>query len=112
MPDSKFKSIPGQVDYHDIRYAPVINCVLKYLDKILIVKRSQDMNFYPGYWNGISGFLDDMQDVEQKVKQEIKEEAGIEEQDILSKSGLGKVTIFTLGCKDFISVNSGDWRYS
>ena len=84
MEKPKFKPEPGQVDYTDARWAPVINCVLKFKDKILIVKRNKDLNFYPGYWNGISGFLDDNKDIEQKVKQEIKEELGISEEHILS----------------------------
>ena len=47
---SKFKPRPGQIDYTNIHWAPVINCVLKYQDKILVVKRSQELNFYPNYW--------------------------------------------------------------
>lgn len=81
---SKFQPKPGQVDYTHIRRAPVINCVVKFNDKILIVKRSASLNFYPNYWNGISGFLDDGRSVEEKAKDELKEELGIVEQDIIS----------------------------
>ena len=42
-----------------------------------MVQRSKDLNFYPGYWNGISGFLDDKRSFEQKVKDELMEELGI-----------------------------------
>jgi len=80
----KFKPKPGQVDYTDARWAPVINCVLKYKGKILVVRRSNRLNFYPGYWNGISGFLDDGRSLEQKVRDEVKEEVGIDENCILS----------------------------
>jgi len=52
----EFKPKPGQIDYTNIRVAPVINCVVQYQDKILIVRRNLKMKFYPGYWNGISGF--------------------------------------------------------
>jgi len=79
-----FAPKPGQIDYTDARWAPVINCVLKYRDKILIVQRSNELNFYPGCWNGISGFLDDSKDFEQKVKNEIEEEVGIGKDYILS----------------------------
>ena len=61
----------------------MINCVVKFGDKILIVERSKDLNFYPGYWNGISGFLDD-RILEQKVKDELREELGINEDKVLS----------------------------
>ena len=43
------------------------------------------MRLYPGFWNGISGFLDRKdQTVIEKAKEELKEEAGIEESHILS----------------------------
>ncbi|MFH0819804.1 MAG: NUDIX domain-containing protein [bacterium] len=80
----KFKPKPGQIDFSQARWAPVINCVVKYKDKILIVQRSQDSNFYPGYWNGISGFLDDDRSLEEKVKKELQEELGIEQANIIS----------------------------
>ena len=78
----KFKARSGQIDFTHARWAPVINCVVRYRDKILVVQRSERLNFYPGYWNGISGFLDDKRDLEQKVKDELKEELGIRSKDI------------------------------
>lgn len=78
MSKPKFKPKPGQVDFTNIRWAPVINCVVKHQDKILLVKRSKELNLYPGYWNGISGFLDDQRSLTEKVEEEIKEELGIE----------------------------------
>ncbi|MFA5359044.1 MAG: NUDIX domain-containing protein [Patescibacteria group bacterium] len=84
MPKSKFKPKPGQIDFTHVRFAPVINCVLKYKDKILLVQRSKDLNFYPGYWNGISGFLDDHRRLKEKVVDEIREELGMNENMIKS----------------------------
>jgi len=80
---SKFQLKPGQIDYSGARWAPVINCVLKYKDKILIIRRSRKLHFYPGYWNGVSGFLDDNRSLEQKVKEEVNEELGINEESII-----------------------------
>lgn len=77
MKKGEFKLKPGQVDYTNARWAPVMNCVVKYRDKILVVQRSKELNFYPGYWNGISGFLDDKRSFDQKVKDELREELGI-----------------------------------
>lgn len=77
MKKPSFKPKPGQVDYTNARWAPVVNCVLKYKDKILVVQRSEKLNFYSGYWNGISGFLDDQRNLEEKVKDEIREELGL-----------------------------------
>lgn len=84
MKEPKFKPKLGQVDFTDIRWAPVINCVLKYGDKFLVVQRSKDLNLYPGYWNGISGFIDDKRSFMQKVKDEIREETGISGKNIKS----------------------------
>lgn len=86
----KFKPKKGQVDFTEARWAPVINCVLKHEGKILVVQRSEGMNFYPGHWNGIAGFLDDHRSLEQKVRDELREELGIRSQDIVSMK-LGKI---------------------
>lgn len=80
----KFHPKRGQVDYTHARFAPVINCVVQNGNKFLIVKRNSAMRLYPGYWNGIAGFLDDRKSFEEKVKEELREEAGIKARDILS----------------------------
>lgn len=79
---SKFEPKPGQIDYSKARWAPVVNCILKYKEKILLLQRSEDLNFYPGFWNGVSGFLDDRKTLRQKAEEEIKEELGIKKGDI------------------------------
>jgi len=86
----KFKVKPGQVDYTKARWAPVINCVVRHKNKILVVERNKNLNFYPGYWNGISGFLDDKKSLEEKVKDELREELGIERGKI-KKIRLGEI---------------------
>ncbi len=90
MREPKFIPREGQIDYTHIRYAPVINCVLRYGQKILIVQRSAGMRLYPNLWNGISGFLDDDRNIEEKVKEELREELGITEEAIVSMT-LGNV---------------------
>lgn len=57
---------------------------MRYDGKILIVQRSPTMRLYPNFWNGISGFLDDTRNIEEKVRDELREELGIEESNILS----------------------------
>lgn len=86
----KFQPKPGQIDYTNARWAPVINCAVVFNDKVLIVRRSSDLNFYPDYWNGISGFLDDKQSIEEKVGEELGEELGIAREKIL-KIHLGEI---------------------
>jgi hypothetical protein len=65
---------PGQVDYTHIRYAPVLNAVVVYLGKVLLLQRSNEMRSYPNHWCGISGYLDDDRCVEDKTRQEMLEE--------------------------------------
>jgi ADP-ribose pyrophosphatase YjhB (NUDIX family) len=72
--EAVFVPKPGQVDYTNIRYCPVVNCILQYEGKVLLVQRSKELRLYPSYWNGISGFLDDAMSVEEKVYEELKEE--------------------------------------
>lgn len=80
---NKFQPKTGQTDYTNARWAPVINCVVKFGDKILVVQRSEKLNFYPGYWNGISGFLDDERSLGEKARDEIFEELGIPAKQII-----------------------------
>lgn len=79
-----FHPRPGQVDFTNVRWAPVVNCVVKYKQKILLVERSASLRLYPGYWNGISGFLDDQKNLEEKIYEELREELGIAKKHILS----------------------------
>ena len=83
MKQPKFKPKPGQIDFTNARFAPVINCVLRYQKKILIVQRSAGLKFYPGYWNGVSGFLDDKKSLEQKIQEELREERGVAKKNII-----------------------------
>lgn len=90
MRRARFKPKPGQIDYTRARWAPVINCVVACRGKILLVKRSRKLRFYPGYWNGISGFLDDRRSLEAKVRDELREELGIHAKQI-RKIRLGQI---------------------
>ncbi len=89
MAKPQFQPKPGQIDYTNVRWAPVVNSVVKYKDKILIVHRSPDSNFYPNLWNGIAGFLDDDKSVEEKVREEIREELNLAGNQIISVKRLG-----------------------
>ncbi len=86
----KFKPKTGQVDYTYARWAPVINCVVKYRGKILLVERSKKLRFYPSYWNGVSGFLDDRKSLEQKVHEELQQELGIKK-NLIQKIQFGSI---------------------
>lgn len=84
MPQPEFIPKPGQVDYTNIRYAPVVNTVVTYKDRIFVVKRSSDMRLYPNQWDWICGFLDDKKSIEDKAYEELEEELGVTSKDIES----------------------------
>jgi len=47
--------------------------------ELLVVKRSKEEKFLSGYWTGIGGKLEDNDlNIEEAVKREVKEEAGLE----------------------------------
>lgn len=82
MTQPKFIPKPGQVDYTDIRYCPVVNCIVRYGNEILLQQRSPDMRLYPGYWSGVSGFLDTNEDIQEKIHEELSEEFGIKPKQV------------------------------
>lgn len=84
MTQPKFIPKPGQTDYTNIRYAPTVNVVITYGDKIFCVQRSADMRLYPNYWDWVCGFLDDDQSIEDKVYEELGEELGIGRKEVES----------------------------
>ena len=75
--EKPFKPKPGQIDFTHARWVPIINCVVRHRGKVLLVKRNMGMRLYPGYWNGVSGFLDDKRSIEEKVRDELQEELGL-----------------------------------
>lgn len=82
--EPRFVPRQGQKDFTSVRCAPVLNCIVYHERRILLVHRSATLRFYPGFWNGISGFLDDGSSVVQKAKAELLEEVGIGPSEILS----------------------------
>jgi 8-oxo-dGTP diphosphatase len=88
--ESTFVPKEGQIDYTNIHWAPVINCIVQCRDRILLLKRSDTMRLYPGVWNGTSGFLDDDKSLIEKVTEEMEAELGITREHML-KVKLGQI---------------------
>ncbi len=83
MAERRFTPKPGQIDFTNTPRAPVVNCVVRYGDRFLVVKRSAELSTYPGLWNGVSGFLDDGKTPVEKAREEVWEELGLAEEDIV-----------------------------
>lgn len=73
----------GRLDYSQSPIAPVVSCFLEFDGKILLLKRSSDVGFYPGLWGVITGFLDRSEsDVVETAMKELKEELGVSREEI------------------------------
>ena len=63
VPDlSEFQHLPkfedGRINYTGCKRCPVLNCVVTYNGEVLLLKRSDKVANYKGYWNFVAGFLD------------------------------------------------------
>jgi len=74
----------GRIDYSNSKIAPVITVFIKYQDRILLLKRSDKVSNYHGKWNTVSGYLDEVKPVKNKILEELKEELSIQEDIILN----------------------------
>ena len=71
-----------------MRKTGIVTSFLNHNDKILILKRSQQVSTMKGLWSGVSGIIENNETAIKRAKIEIFEEVGIKEQNIeLIKSG-------------------------
>ena len=74
----------GRIDYSKSDIAPVVTVFVKFKDKILILKRSGKVRVYQNKWNAVAGYLDELKPVQEKVLEEIREELGINKNNIFT----------------------------
>ena len=60
----------------------VATSILKNSDEILILKRSEKVGSFQGYWSGCSGYVEKNETPEETSLKEIREETGIEEKQL------------------------------
>ncbi len=66
----------------------VVTCFLMHKKKILLLKRSNDVKTYKGYWAGISGYIEKTEEPFETAVKEIVEETGLKTTDFkLIKKG-------------------------
>ncbi len=80
----------NKIDYTHKYDCRVLVCWVKYKNKFLLLKRSDKVLAYKNMWSTLAGFLDDDKSLEEKIKEELREEIGLEEKDII-KISLGTV---------------------
>ncbi len=74
----------GRIDYSKSERAPVVTVFVKCKNRILLLKRSNKVNDYQGKWNAVTGFLDEIVPVQDKVLEELEEELGVDKRWIVS----------------------------
>jgi 8-oxo-dGTP pyrophosphatase MutT (NUDIX family) len=62
---------------------PVISCLLKHGQEVLILKRSKHVGSFQGYWSCISGYLEAGEDPQHTAYREVFEETQLQESTIL-----------------------------
>ena len=67
----------GYLDLPDVMENPVVTGILRKGDKILIMKRSNEVGSFQGRWAGISGGVLDAEKPEDAMVREIEEESGL-----------------------------------
>ncbi len=72
----------GRIDYSKSNIAPVLICFVKFQDRILLLKRSMEVNTYQGQWNSVAGYLDEFKPLKEKVLIELDEELGLKKDTI------------------------------
>ena len=72
----------GRIDYHTSDVAPVLKVFVALDGKILLLKRSDKVRAYQGKWNVIAGYLDDLNPIEEKVFEELREEIKVSKDNI------------------------------
>jgi 8-oxo-dGTP pyrophosphatase MutT (NUDIX family) len=66
----------------------VVTCLLENEGKILLLKRSERVKTYRRMWGGVAGYIEENEDPYEAAIKEIKEEAGIDNNDFrLIKQG-------------------------
>ena len=71
-----------------MRYTNIVTSILKNQDKILILKRRQNVKSMKGLWSGVSGVIENQENPLKRAEIEIFEEIGIRTNEIkLLKSG-------------------------
>jgi len=74
----------GRIDYSESDAAAVIVIFVKFKDEILLMKRGEKVREHRGVWDAVAGYIDEIKPIRQKVLEEVKEEAGIDEENIFS----------------------------
>jgi len=69
----------------------VVTCLLENNGEILILRRSDDVGTYQEMWGGVAGFVEENEEPFDTAIKEIKEEVGLDKDDLLSLKRLDSI---------------------
>ena len=68
----------GRINYSKSDTAVVLTCYVRYNGKLLLLKRSDQVSTYQGYWHSVAGYVDDTRcTLKDKALEELREEVSI-----------------------------------
>lgn len=67
----------GTVELPNVREAHAVSCVIRHGDKVLLLKRSDQVGTFQGYWAAVSGFIEEGETPPQTAVKELGEETGL-----------------------------------
>lgn len=72
----------GRINYTDSPIAPVVNCIVWYDDRVLLLQRGDRVSEGKNTWSGVDGYIDRAIPLEEIVLTELREELGIADTDV------------------------------
>jgi len=72
----------GTVNLRNVLLKKITTSVILSKDKILILKRSDDVSTYKGRWACVSGYIEKGETADETARREISEELGLEKEDL------------------------------
>lgn len=84
----------GRVDFSDTVSAPVLNIFVVFDGEVLLLKRSDKVGSYRGFWNVVGGYIDEPVSLEEKVFEELSEELGITQKQVASVAFAERFSVF------------------
>jgi 8-oxo-dGTP pyrophosphatase MutT (NUDIX family) len=74
----------GRIDYSHAQTSLILVCFVLYGEEFLLLHRSELVHQYKRKWNTVAGYIDEPKPLREKVFEELSEELGITEVDVLS----------------------------
>jgi hypothetical protein len=71
----------GRIDYSSARVALVLNCVVRFERRILLLQRSDVVSHHVGKWSCVTGFIDRFLPINVLASTELSEELSLEVRD-------------------------------